>query len=118
VSLTDAAPRDKWQRVLNARILGFELSEVWQHTIRRISQKQRRETRRSTPKVSPEELSSQLIRIARQNLKLSQRALADRLGKSQSWIRDIEKGRFAVSPADQARLREVLALSPEDGHSC
>jgi len=55
-------------------------------------------------------LSNEAIKIARQELKLSQRDLADRIGKSQSWIRDIEKGRFGISEKDQALLRQELKL--------
>jgi DNA-binding transcriptional regulator YiaG/Pyruvate/2-oxoacid:ferredoxin oxidoreductase delta subunit len=107
-SLTDAAPRDKWQRLLNARLLGFELSEEWQQTIRRTTPKRRR-----NPKViasSEQQLSSEAIKAARQRLNISQRALADRLGKSQSWIRDIEKGRFTASSEDRALLKEALEI--------
>lgn len=112
LSLTDAAPRDKWQRLLNARLLGFELSADWQQTIRRPAPTKRR---RQQPKFQADAQSGQLsgsdVRTARQRENLSQRALADRLGKSQSWIRDVEKGRFGVSADDQALLQKVLNLS-------
>jgi DNA-binding transcriptional regulator YiaG/Pyruvate/2-oxoacid:ferredoxin oxidoreductase delta subunit len=111
LSLTDNAPRDKWQRLLNSRLLGFELSEEWQQTAKRSGTKQRR--RKSTPpKPAPDtaHLSGETIRQARQQQNLSQRTLAERLGKSQSWIRDIEKGRFNVSAEDLAVLRQVLNL--------
>jgi DNA-binding transcriptional regulator YiaG/Pyruvate/2-oxoacid:ferredoxin oxidoreductase delta subunit len=109
LSLTDAAPRDKWQRLLNARLLGFELTEEWQHTVRRTPHKRRR-TAKSTGTEPSQTLSSSAIKAARERLQLSQRALANRLGKSQSWIRDVEKGRFEASAADQQRLREMLGL--------
>jgi DNA-binding transcriptional regulator YiaG len=109
LSLTDAAPRDKWQRLLNARLLGFELSEDWQHTVRRTTHKRRRTTRSTVAEPSPQ-LSSSAIKAARERLQLSQRALADRLGKSQSWIRDVEKGRFEANAEDQQRLRQTLGL--------
>ncbi|WP_017298862.1 helix-turn-helix domain-containing protein [Nodosilinea nodulosa] len=108
LSLTDKAPRDKWQRLLNARLLGFELSEEWQRTAKGKITKQRQ--RRPQGRPSPGQLSGQDIRTARQQQNVSQRALAERLGKSQSWIRDIEKGRFSVSAEDQVLLRQALNL--------
>ena len=109
LSLTGAAPRDKWQRLLGARLLGFELSGVWQQTIRRATPKRRR-TQKATP-VQTSQLTSAAIKTARQSLKLSQRDLAHRLGKSQSWIRDIENGRFSPRNEDLERLRQVLNIS-------
>ena len=108
-SLTDAAPRDKWQRLLNARLLGFELSEEWQQTIKRTPPKRRRSTK-VIPQETANNLTSSTIKEARQRLKLSQRALADRLGKSQSWIRDIENGRFTANLEDRERLRQMLKI--------
>lgn len=109
LSLTDAAPRDKWQRLLNGRLCGFELSEEWQQTVGKTLPKRRQSAK--TIKHQPQhQLSSQMIKSARQNLHLSQRALADRIGKSQSWIRDVENGRFGINEEDQARLRQELQL--------
>jgi len=109
LSLTDRAPRDKWQRLLNARLLGFELSDDWQQTVRQPKTKRRRQ-----PKSIPhpvDTLSSDAIKAARQQLNLSQRALAERLGKSQSWIRDVENGRFSIGACDRALLQDVLGLA-------
>ncbi|MBE9059850.1 helix-turn-helix domain-containing protein [cf. Phormidesmis sp. LEGE 11477] len=124
--LTDNAPRDKWQRLLNARILGFELSDEWQQSARRPAPKRRRrlpskrhyQSRSSVldrgagsgQSLFEQSLSGQAIKAAREQQKISQRALADSLGKSQSWIRDIEKGRFSISFEDQVRLREALGI--------
>ncbi|WP_299485648.1 helix-turn-helix domain-containing protein [Acaryochloris sp. IP29b_bin.137] len=112
-SLTDAAPRDKWQRLLNARLLGFELPEIWQQTVsRRTNKKRSRSSKRQTSAQNRSgQLSGHAVKAARQAQRLSQRALADRLGKSQSWIRDIEKGRFSISPEDQAQLQKTLNIS-------
>ncbi|MEO1404393.1 MAG: helix-turn-helix domain-containing protein [Cyanobacteria bacterium J06635_1] len=106
-SLTDTAPRDKWQRLLNARLSGFELSEDWQQTVRRRAPKRRRKHAKSTP-AAP--LSGSAIKAARQRQNFSQRALAERLGKSQSWVRDVESGRFSISPEDYARLHQTLGI--------
>ncbi|WOD40136.1 helix-turn-helix domain-containing protein [Nodosilinea sp. E11] len=108
LSLTDRAPRDKWQRLLNARLLGFELSEDWQQSVRKPKAKRRRQPK---PEPTTDRLSSSAIKAARQQLNLSQRALAQRLGKSQSWIRDVENGRFSIGPSDRALLRQTLGLS-------
>jgi DNA-binding XRE family transcriptional regulator len=104
-SLTDSAPRDKWQRLLNARLLGFELPEEWQHTVRRRTPKRRQA--KSAP-VCP--ISGSEVKAARQQQKLTQRDLGERLGKSQSWIRDIENGRFSIRAEDQSRLRQALEI--------
>ncbi|MGK7913880.1 MAG: helix-turn-helix domain-containing protein [Synechococcus sp.] len=110
LSLTDAAPRDKWQRLLNARIVGFELSDDWKESLGKRPAKRRRKLSSSRSVASPDELSGRDISAARSRQKLSQRALAKRLGKSQSWIRDIEKGRFKISESDCTTLRQVLNL--------
>lgn len=107
-SLTDAAPRDKWQRLLNARLLGFDLPETWQQTPQPKSTKRRRQS--TKPPSATQPLSGSEIKAARQRQQISQRMLAQALGKSQSWIRDIEKGRFSLGPDDQVRLRQALKL--------
>ncbi|MEL6603367.1 MAG: helix-turn-helix domain-containing protein [Cyanobacteria bacterium J06614_10] len=109
-SLTDNAPRDKWQRLLNARLLGFELSEDWQETVRRKVSKHRKKETKTWTTTQKGRLSGSDINLARLRQKLSQRALAERLGKSQSWIRDVEKGRFKANVNDQALLRQVLNI--------
>ncbi|WP_008319385.1 helix-turn-helix domain-containing protein [Leptolyngbya sp. PCC 6406] len=109
-SLTDRAPRDKWQRLLNARLLGFDLPEDWQQSLRK-PRPQRRRSPKSMIQSTAKNLSSDAIKAARQELNLSQRALAERLGKSQSWIRDVENGRFNVSASDRTLLQNVLGLT-------
>ncbi|MEM9977854.1 MAG: helix-turn-helix transcriptional regulator, partial [Cyanobacteria bacterium P01_D01_bin.2] len=106
-SLTDAAPRDKWRRLLNARLSGFELSEEWQQTIPRRTTKRRRKQSQTT---RLEKLSGSAIKAARQRQNVTQRALAKRLGKSQSWVRDIENGRFSLNAEDHARLHQTLGI--------
>jgi DNA-binding transcriptional regulator YiaG/Pyruvate/2-oxoacid:ferredoxin oxidoreductase delta subunit len=109
-SLTDRAPRDKWQRLLNARLLGFELPEDWQQSVRK-PRPQRRRSPKSIAQPANHALSSDAIKAARQQLNLSQRALAQRLGKSQSWIRDVENGRFNISASDRTLLQDVLGAA-------
>jgi len=109
LSLTSNAPRDKWQRLLNSRFLGFELPTAWQQTPKRSTAK-RRQPPKPNPTPEPKPLSHTLLRTARERLKMSQRTLADQLGKSQSWIRDIENGRFSPGNQDLERLQKVLNL--------
>jgi DNA-binding transcriptional regulator YiaG len=104
--LTDAAPRDKWHRLMNARLLRFELPEDWVQQSPKIAKKKSKERKQLQPK-SP--LSGQQIATARKSLQLSQRVLADKLGKSQSWIRDIENGRLQLNAKDHAMLSELLS---------
>ncbi len=109
-SITDAAPRDKWQRLLNARLIGFDTPDDWQQVRKRQSPNRRRRTGKKSISAQTIQLSGEAVRAARQQCSLTQRALAEQLGKSQSWIRDIEKGRFSLSHTDQTRIREVLNL--------
>jgi len=107
--LTDVAPRGKWERLLRARILAFELPGDWGNSTTSEKRKGRSPSRSSTPK-SHVSLSNQEIVLARKRLRMSQRALAEKIGKSQSWIRDVENGRFHAKPREQKLLRTVLGL--------
>ncbi len=118
-SLMDNAPRDKWQRLLNARLQGFELSADWQQVMHRSGSKRRssqastksRTKRSSSPtRASSPLLSGDTIKAARQQNKLSQRALANRIGKSQSWIRDVEKERFSLNAKDCQLIQQALNI--------
>ena len=112
LSLTSTAPRDKWQRLLNARLVGFGLSEEWQQITKRTTKQRRRRSHSTKTHPSTDQITGEAVRQARQQQKLSQRTLAERIGKSQSWIRDIEKGRFSISADDVAVLRRTLKLEP------
>ena len=111
--LTDSAPRGKWNLLMNARILAFELPPEWKQKISE-SQKKPRTTvksrsRRKT-KTTTDLLGADILQ-ARKNLQLSQRELARLTGKSQSWIRDLENGRLKAKVEDQAILRKVLNIT-------
>jgi DNA-binding transcriptional regulator YiaG len=113
--LTDAAPRGKWNRVINARLLHFQLPGDWQKPIsKKTKPKHHRQSHQQVPFASHSTLSGQQILAARQKLQLSQRALALRIGKSQSWVRDVERGRFRPASQDQALLRQVLMIETLD----
>lgn len=115
VRLTDAAPRGKWNLLMHARILHFNLPPEWKQASAELEKKKRRsrqqsdrDTRRRT-RTQPLLTGEQVVN-ARKNQGLSQRDLAEKTGKSQSWIRDIENGRFRAKAEDQALLRKVLGL--------
>jgi DNA-binding transcriptional regulator YiaG len=109
--LTDASPRGKWKLLLKARILRFDLPEDWQQQLAKLERKkQQRLAQKTYPAKKYSGLTCEQIVAARQRSGLSQRALAQRLGKSQSWIRDLERGRFAAKPEDQILLRKILGL--------
>ncbi|KAM3095636.1 helix-turn-helix domain-containing protein [Phormidesmis sp. 146-12] len=112
--LTDAAPRDKWNRLMHARFLCFELPEDWEvQSTQSIQKKLRRSQRKKADhlQTSKSALSSEQIIAARKSLQLSQRDLASHIGKSQSWVRDIESGRLRVGFRDQQLLLKVLGVS-------
>lgn len=117
--LTDAGPRGKWNLLMNARILHFELPTDWTQPVSRKSQRSTRSgnkqtsTRATRKKIkinSLPTLSGEQVVLARKERGWSQRQLAERAGKSQSWIRDIENGRFQAKLEDQVMLRKVLEL--------
>jgi DNA-binding transcriptional regulator YiaG len=108
-SLTDNAPRGKWNRLMNARLLGFKLPSDWtKHKTK--AEKKRQRSSKQVKKVHQLTLSGEQIITARKNRGWSQRELAERIGKSQSWIRDIENGRFNAKKEEQSLLRDILQL--------
>jgi ribosome-binding protein aMBF1 (putative translation factor) len=97
---------------MNARILYFELPIGWEHQVGTVKKKQHKVNRtRKSESMDRMNLSSEQIHIARKDLGLSQRELAEMTGKSQSWIRDIERGRFKVKSEDRALLQKVLGIA-------
>lgn len=110
--LTDAAPRDKWYRLMQARFLRFELPKGWDVQTSQSEKKKLRQSqrRKAQPRPTQVMLSGQQIAAARKTLRLSQRDLASQIGKSQSWVRDIENGRLQVSSKDQPILLKVLGV--------
>jgi DNA-binding transcriptional regulator YiaG len=108
--LTDIAPKGKWNRLMKARIIQFELPEEWGQKIEKFENKKQKKASRKRSSSSVFTLSAQDIIEARQRLGISQRGLAERMCKSQSWIRDVEKERFTIKPEDQKRLREILEI--------
>jgi DNA-binding transcriptional regulator YiaG len=109
--LTDAAPRDKWNRLMQARFLYFELPEEWEAKSIQATPKKLRKSQRQEKAHQRSSLSGQQIVTARKSLQLSQRDLATHIGKSQSWVRDIESGRLQVGFKDQQLLLKVLGVT-------
>ena len=108
--LTDTAPRGKWNRLMNARLLRFELPSEWDQKRARPRSKKRQKTNQKSPSKKQSPLTGSAITSARKRLQLSQRELADRIGKSQSWIRDIENDRFQPNTKDLSLLSNILEL--------
>lgn len=109
--LTDSGPRGKWNRLMNARLLWFELPAEWDRQLAEFEKKKQRTTKRRTNSKTQSHLTGEEIVRVRKTLQLSQRDLAKMTAKSQSWIRDIENGRFQAHAEDQVLLRKVLGLA-------
>ncbi len=111
--LTDPAPKGKWQRLMNARISRFNLPPDWEPRPTQVAAKKQSRSHGRSMAVKPPKnppLSSSQIVAGRQRLQMSQRVLAQQIGKSQSWIRDVENGRFQPTERDQVLLRKVLGI--------
>jgi DNA-binding transcriptional regulator YiaG len=108
--ITDAAPRGKWHLLMKARILKFELPPKWDEQLSHWENKkqQKAPSKHSNQKASP--LSGEQISSARKRLGISQRKLAQQLDKSQSWIRDVENGRFSAKLNDRIKLQKILEI--------
>lgn len=109
--LTDSGPRGKWNLLMNARILWFELPTEWNQQLADFEKKKQRIIAKKSKSKSQPMLSGEQILSARKNKGISQRDLAQMTGKSQSWIRDLENGRFRAKLEDQVLLRKVLDLA-------
>jgi DNA-binding transcriptional regulator YiaG len=109
-SITDSAPPGKWNLLMKARILHFELPSEWDKQLSRWENKKQRKTRRQSNTQTVSNLNGEQIVSARQRLGISQRKLAQQLGKSQSWIRDIENSRFSAKLNDRIKLKKILKI--------
>ena len=110
ISITDSAPPGKWNLLMKARVLHFELPPEWDKQLSRWENKKQRKTRRQNRTQTSSNLTAEQIASARKRLGISQRKLAQLLGKSQSWIRDIENSRFSVKPGDRLKLQKILEI--------
>jgi DNA-binding transcriptional regulator YiaG len=105
--LTDTAPRNKWQRLMQARLLKFGLPHDWAQTSPKPLKRKAKHQKSQSAKLP---LSGAQVATARKTLQLSQRTLAEKMGKSQSWVRDIESGRLQVNEKDRPLLSQVLGI--------
>ncbi len=111
-SITDPAPPGKWNLLMKARLLYFELPPEWDKQLSRWENKKQRKThRKSKTQTVVSHLDAEQIVNARKILGISQRKLAQQLGKSQSWIRDIENSRFSAKPGDRLKLKKILEIN-------
>lgn len=108
--LTDPAPRGKWNLLMQARILEFELPSEWEQQLAKFERKKQQRINKNPKSKTFHRLSAEQILTARKRQGISQRELAQKIGKSQSWIRDLERGRFCAKPEDQIRLQKILNL--------
>ena len=96
---------------MKARLLHFELPPEWDKQLSRWENKKQRKTQRKNKTQTVSHLDAEQIVNARKGLGISQRKLAQKLGKSQSWIRDIENGRFSAKLGDRLKLKKILEIN-------
>lgn len=111
--ITDSAPPGKWNSLMKARILHFELPPEWDEQLSHWESKKQRKTRPKNRNANAFPLSAEDISAARKRLGITQRNLAQQLGKSQSWIRDLENGRFSAKLNDRIKLRKILEIEAD-----
>ncbi|MCS6960403.1 MAG: helix-turn-helix transcriptional regulator [Pseudanabaenaceae cyanobacterium SKYGB_i_bin29] len=98
--------KKKWMGLLNATISDFELPDDWRTEVPKAKAKPKP---RTTSLSSPSEaVTGDMIKQARMQQGISQRQLSALLNKSQSWIRDIESGRYKIKQKDVALLSSIL----------
>jgi ribosome-binding protein aMBF1 (putative translation factor) len=95
---------------MNARISSFELPLDWDKRSE-LDKKQRRTTKAKSNNQQTGNLLGEQVIEGRKKMNLSQRELAKLMEKSQSWIRDVEKGRLKAKLDDQMLLKQLLDIS-------
>ncbi|NJK33835.1 MAG: helix-turn-helix transcriptional regulator [Oscillatoriales cyanobacterium SM2_2_1] len=96
--------KKKWTQLLNASITITEFPNDWRVDIAK--DMTRHKAKHKSNSVS--NITGDMIKAARLQQGVSQRQLSCLLRKSQSWIRDIESGRYKIKPSDVALLTSVL----------
>ncbi|MBR8828431.1 MAG: helix-turn-helix domain-containing protein [Gomphosphaeria aponina SAG 52.96 = DSM 107014] len=111
--ITDSTPRGKWNMLMKARLLHFELPKEWEEQLAKFEKRNstKQKTARKTKSKTTSNISAEEIITARKHRGISQRLLAEITGKSQSWVRDLENGRLSVRPEDQGVIRKALGLA-------
>jgi hypothetical protein len=92
----------KWSQLLNASLTIEHFPEDWRTDVPIPPKK----TARSAN--SPSVVTGTMVKQARLAQRMSQRQLSLLLHKSQSWIRDIERGRYPIKAQDVQLLASVL----------
>ncbi len=100
--------KQKWSQLLNAAITIREFPEDWQAE----TPKKEIKPKTSRKSTAVHSLTGAMIKQARLRQGISQRQLSTLLNKSQSWIRDIELGRYKIKPKDVQLLASVLGDLP------
>jgi len=100
--------KQKWSQLLNAAITIREFPEDWQAE----TPKKEIKSKTSRKATAVHSLTGAMIKQARLRQGISQRQLSTLLHKSQSWIRDIELGRYKIKPKDVQLLASVLVDLP------
>ena len=90
--------------------MGIELEPEMAKKLAPLERQKKRNSRIVTKQRQPVNLKGEQVKAARNRQKLSQRELASQMGKSQSWVRDIESGRLKIQPADKKQLQKILRL--------
>ena len=96
--------KQKWMQLLNASILTFDFPPDWQ--IER--PKKKLKCKQNNKSLSMPNITGDRVKAARMKHGMSQRHLASLLDKSQSWIRDIESGRYKLKQKDIDLLVSIL----------
>lgn len=118
ISITDSAPPGKWNLLMKARILHFELPSEWDKQLSRWENKKQRKNRRQKKTQTVSSLTGEQIASARKHMGISQRKLAQQMGKSQSWIRDIENSRFSAKSSDRSKIMKILQIDSCTNDNC
>lgn len=100
--------KQKWSQLFNATLTMAEFPEDWQaETPSKVIK-----PRINRKSLSANPITGAMIKRARLQQGISQRQLSTLLNKSQSWIRDIELGRYKIKPKDVLLLTSVLEDLP------
>ena len=98
-------PRGYWSRLLRAHIIITPPAPI-PALLEKIGSP-RKQRPRTLP---PPRLTGKAVREAREKAGLTQKELAEKVGKSQPWIAAIERETRSIKPEDQDRLIEALYL--------
>jgi DNA-binding XRE family transcriptional regulator len=96
-------PKDYWEPLMAAKVLVSPPPGI-----AALYDKSRKPSKKNLLPVSL--ITGDQVRAAREKAGITQGQLAERLGKSRSWVTMIEGGKRNISPEDQAALARELGL--------